>query len=58
MDDAQTWTIIAGFLGILTVGMGAVLRVVQVEIRSVGQRLDALDRDVQRLYEHVFKDRS
>lgn len=58
MNDAQTWTVIGGFLGILTFGMGLVLRTVSVEIRSVGARIDALDRDVQRLYERVFKDRS
>ena len=58
MNDAQTWTVIGGFLAILTFGMGLVLRTVSVEIRAVSSvlsiRLDAIDRDVQRLYEREF----
>ena len=63
MNDAQTWTVIGLFFTILLAMMGLVLRVLRVEVRSLGEimtakfetidaRLTAIDRDVQRLYEH------
>lgn len=65
MNDAQTWTVIGGFLAILTVGMGLVLRTVRAEIEVVAAefrgefktmttKVEHLDRDVQRLVEHTF----
>lgn len=66
MDDAQTWTLIGGFFAMLIAMMGMVLRVVQLQIQSVSERLggrigsiesklDLLDRDVQRLIEDRFR---
>ena len=64
MTDLQSWTLIAGFLSFMVVGFGLMLRVVRVEIRAlelrfdgVDRRLDALDRDVQRLVDQHFRDR-
>lgn len=66
MSDAQTWTLIGGFFAMLIAMMGMVLRVVQLQIQSVSERLggrigsiesklDLLDRDVQRLIEDRFR---
>jgi len=53
VTEAQTWTVIGGLLAALVVMAGLVLRIVQVEIRSLDvkftARLDALDRAVQQL---------
>jgi hypothetical protein len=58
MSDAQTWTVIGGFLAILVTMSGLVLRIVRLEISGLRNemvaRFDALDRDVQRLFERVF----
>jgi len=67
MTEPQSWTLIAGLLSFVAVGFGLVLRVVRVEIQAVigvlgaridgvDRRLDALDRDVQRLVDQHFRD--
>jgi hypothetical protein len=66
MSGAQVWTVIGGFFAILTALVGLVLRVVRAEVAVLREQLDglrnellarfdALDRDVQRLYRHVFE---
>lgn len=65
MNDAQTWTVIGGFFAVQVFLVTTLLRAVRAEIRVVSAefrgefkalttRLDTLDRDVQRLYEHLF----
>ena len=58
MTDAQVWTVIGGFLAILVAMSGLVLALVRAEIavlrEHVDARLEAIDRDLQRLYDHVF----
>lgn len=65
MNDAQTWTVIGAFLAILIALAASVLAVVRAEIAVLREhvdgiraellaRFDSLDRDVQRLYSHVF----
>lgn len=65
VNDAQTWTVIGGFLAILAAMAGLVLRIVATEIRgvrgeinarfdAVDRRFDHLDRDVQALTRRVF----
>jgi hypothetical protein len=58
MSTAQSWTLIGGFLAILVAMSGLVLRIVQVQFDGLRNemiaRFDALDRDLQRLYERVF----
>lgn len=65
MTDAQSWTLIAGFLtttfaliGIVSTSFHRVLRAeigsLRTEFHRIDQRLDHLDRDVQALIRHVF----
>lgn len=54
MSDPQTWTVIGGFLAILVAMCALVLAVVRAEIAVLAARLDSIDRDLQRLFEHVF----
>lgn len=42
VNDAQTWTLIGGFLAILVAMAGLVLRVVQVQIESVNQHVEGV----------------
>lgn len=67
MSNAQSWTLIGGFLAILVAMVGLVLAAVRAEIGilrgeltglrgELVARLDALDRDVQRLYERFFRE--
>jgi hypothetical protein len=59
VSSAQVWTVIGGFLAILAAMAALVLAVVRAEIavlrEHVDARLDAIDRDLQRLYDHVFQ---
>ena len=66
MSGAQTWTVIGGFLAILVAMSGLVLALVRAEITVLRERVDgirnellarfdALERDLQRLYEHAFE---
>lgn len=47
VSDAQTWTLIAGFLAIMVAMSSLLLRVVRVEIRSVRSDLSAEIRAVR-----------
>jgi hypothetical protein len=58
VSDAQVWTVIGGFFAILAGFAALVLAVVRAEIavlrEHVDGRLDAIERDLQRLYDHAF----
>jgi hypothetical protein len=58
VSSAQVWTVIGGFFAILDAMAGLVLAVVRAEIavlrEHVDGRLDGIERDLQRLYDHVF----
>lgn len=65
MNDAQTWTLIGGFLAIMVAMVTLVLRIVRVEIAKLETRIDGvqsvlavkidhLDRDVQSITTHLF----
>jgi hypothetical protein len=58
VSDAQVWTVIGGFFAILAGFAALVLAVVRAEIAvlrgPVDGRLDAIERDLQRLYDHAF----
>lgn len=67
MNDAQTWTVIAGFLAIMAAMSGMLLRIVKVEIGSVKDvmgarfgtveaKIDHLDRDVQSVVSRLMGD--
>jgi hypothetical protein len=54
VNDAQTWTLIAGFFALMVSMIGLTLRAVRAEISVLGVRIDGLegridhvDRDVQ-----------
>lgn len=59
MNDAETWTVIGGFLAILVAFAGVVVALIRSEVdglrNEMRARFDAVDRDLQRLYEHAFK---
>jgi hypothetical protein len=58
VSGAQTWTVIGIFAAALFALVGLVVRLVDARIGGLRNelvaRLDALDRDVQRFYEHAF----
>ena len=69
MSNAQSWTLIGGFLAILVAMNALVLALVRSQFEGLRNemlakfdglrnemvvRFEALDRDVQRLYERVF----
>lgn len=65
MGEAQTWTLVGGFLAILVAMASLVVATVRAELRamtervdgrlaSVDLRLDHLDQDVQRIAEKIF----
>jgi len=67
MNDAQTWTLIGGFLAILVAMSGLVLRIVQVQIEglrnemqagfaAINGRLDRLETRLDRLETIVVRD--
>jgi hypothetical protein len=51
VNDAQTWTLIAGFFALMVTMISLTLRAVRAEIgglrSTLEARLDHLDRDVQ-----------
>jgi hypothetical protein len=62
MSDAQTWAALGIFavIGVLvTVQTTLVLRLIDAKFDGLRAeltvRFDAIDRDLQRLYEHVFQ---
>jgi hypothetical protein len=63
MSSAQTWALIGTLIGILLASVAAttalVLRLIDAQIAGLRNellaRLDALDRDLQRLYARVFE---
>jgi hypothetical protein len=55
MNDAQVWTLIGGFFALMVAHTALVLRVVHTDIGRVTDRLDNLDRDVQRLVDEHYK---
>jgi hypothetical protein len=59
MNDAQTWTVVGIFAGALFALVTLVVWLVDARISGLRNelvaRLDALDRDVQRLFEHAFR---
>ena len=61
MNDAQTWTLIAGFLAIMSAMVAMTLRTVRAEIRVLDVRMDGLeakidhlDRDVQTIVSRLM----
>jgi hypothetical protein len=58
VSDAQVWTVIGGFFAILAGFAALVLAVVRAEIavlrEHVDGRLDAIERDLPRPYDHAF----
>lgn len=67
MTDAQTWTLIGGFLAIMVAMSGLVLRIVKTEIAAglspvatevarLGVKVDHLDRDVQTVVNQLMGD--
>jgi hypothetical protein len=57
MNDAQTWTLIAGFLAILSTMVAMTLRITRVEIGAVrsdlGGRIDVLDERLSGVEERL-----
>jgi len=61
LNDAQTWTLIAGFLAIMSAMVAMTLRTVRAEIRVLDVRMDGLeakidhlDRDVQTIVSRLM----
>lgn len=51
MSETQVWIVIGGFFTIFLGHVGLVLRVLRSDIARITDRLDRLDRGVQRLVE-------
>lgn len=49
MNDAQTWTLIAGFFALMVSMIGLTLRAVRAEISVLGVRIDGLERRIDHL---------
>lgn len=60
MNTAQTWTLIVGTLAVQASTLGVVLALQWRATRAVFDRLadkiDHLDRDVQRVVDHIFRE--
>jgi hypothetical protein len=58
VSDAQVWTVIGAFVATLAAIVALVLRLIDAKIDGLRAelvaRFDALDRDLQRLYDHTF----
>ena len=55
MNDAQTWTLIAGFFALMVTMIGMTLRVVKAEISVLVTRVDHLDRDIQAIMTRLME---
>jgi hypothetical protein len=49
VNDAQTWTLIAGFFALMVSMTGLTLRAVRAEISVLGVRIDGLERRIDHL---------
>ncbi len=49
MNDAQTWTLIAGFFALMVSMIGLTLRAVRSEISVLGLRIDGLERRIDHM---------
>ena len=49
MNDAQTWTLIAGFLAVMSATVAMTLRTVRAEIRVLDVRMDGLEAKIDHL---------
>ena len=59
MNDAQTWTLIAGFFALMATMIGMTLRVVKAEISGLGGRIDTMDvrfDGLERKIDHLDRD--
>lgn len=58
MNEPQVWTLIgvfaAALFGMVTVVSTMFVRVLRAEVRTIHQRIDVLDRDVNALMKHTF----
>ena len=54
MTDAQSWTLIGGFFALVLAQTAFLLRVVKTKTGRITERLDALDRMVERLNDEHF----
>ena len=59
MNDAQTWTLIAGFFALMVTMMSLTLRAVRAEIGglrgTLEARLDHFDRDVRAVIDRLME---
>ncbi len=59
MNDAQTWTLIAGFFALMATMIGMTLRLVKAEIAGLGGRIDTMDvrfDGLERRLDHLDRD--
>ncbi|MBS1675180.1 MAG: hypothetical protein JSS74_14595 [Actinobacteria bacterium] len=58
MSEPQVWTLIgvfaAALFGMVTIVSTMFVRVLRAEVRTIHQRIDVLDRDVNALMKHTF----
>lgn len=58
MNEPQVWTLIgvfaAALFGMVTIVSTMFVRVLRAEVRTIHQRIDVLDRDVNALMKHTF----
>lgn len=56
MNDAQTWTLIAGFLALMSAMVAMTLRVVKAEITTLGTRIDGRIDTLEARFDHLDRD--
>ena len=56
MNDAQTWTLIGGFLTLMLTMIGLTVRTVRAEIGALGARFDGGFSTLEARIDHVDRD--